>query len=419
MRFAAKIAARFDLYETADTVAHLADDTEDRYLLLIAASLSGNPAVDSSLRARIRQTVGADPAVLIRLDHHYPPTTSEEKLLYQQCWPGGPTDPAPFPLPPVVVLDQGFDARSLWRLASRLNQAGAVIKRLAPNSDLPPWFGPRTVLICEPKTGVRVKSKYPTFPQKQIISKPRLPEHGRLLSSLLLEVNAQLPDRNKLRLDKLQPEIHASLWNPDVFGAGVYKTAETAFLAGSKRSSLEYLRRQNLLVPLKSKAVRWAFRDLVAVRTWAYLKQEAAPKRVSAKVVQALAGFAGDSQAVKLGVTSGGQVLVDHGKGWIDIQSGQTTLENLSITDIDEVFRPFSYGAGKTLPLPNAGPNTTLRPEVLHGTPYLKGHRISAKSLAKLDIRNGREAILSTYPELNGVYFEDAVSIGHQLLRAS
>lgn len=198
MRFAAKIAARFDLYETADTVAHLADDTEDRYLLLIAASLSGNPAVDSSLRARIRQTVGADPAVLIRLDHHYPPTTSEEKLLYQQCWPGGPTDPAPFPLPPVVVLDQGFDARSLWRLASRLNKAGAVIKRLAPNSDLPPWFGPRTVLICEPKTGVRVKSKYPTFPHKQIITKPHLPEHDHQLNGLLMEVNAQLPDQNKL-----------------------------------------------------------------------------------------------------------------------------------------------------------------------------------------------------------------------------
>jgi len=150
-----------------------------------------------------------------------------------------------------------------------------------------------------------------------------------------------------------------------------------------------------------------------------YLKQVAAPKQVSIKVVPALAGFAGDPQAVKLGVTSGGQVLVDQGGGWVDVQSGQTTLENLAITDIDEVFRPFPYGAGTTLQLPDAGPNTTLHPEILHGTPYLKGHRISAKSLAGLDIRNGREAILSTYPELEDAQFDDAVSIGRQLLGAS
>ena len=194
---------------------------------------------------------------------------------------------------------------------------------------------------------------------------------------------------------------------------------ETAFLAGATRSSLDYLRRRKLLTPLKSKAIRWTFRDLVAVRTWAYLKGVAAPKQVSTRVVPELVRFAGDVQAVKLGVTSGGRVLVDQGRGWVDVYSGQTTFDQLSITDIDDVFRPFPYGKGTTVRLPNVGPNTTLHPEVLHGTPYLKDHRISAKSLASLDVRNGREAILSTYPELRDVALDDAVAIGRQLLWAT
>ena len=418
MRFAAKIAARFDLFEATDAVARIADAMGDRYLLLIAATLCGNPAVDSSLRARIADSVGTDPAVRIRLDHHHMPTTADEQLLYQQCWPGVRADDAPFALPPVVVLDRDFDARTVLRFATSLDQAGAVVKRLAPDSDIPLWFGPQTVLVCQYRTRVRVRSIYPTFPEERIICMSDLPEHKWQLNKLLRKVNARLPDPQKLRLEELRPEIATSFWKPDVFTAGVYETKETAFLAGATRSSLDYLRRRELLTPLKSKAFRWAFRDLVAVRTWTYLKGVAAPKKVSTSVVPELARFAGDAEAVKLGVTAGGRVLVDQGAGWVDVYSGQTTFDKLSITDIDDVFQPFTYGNGTTVRLPNVGPNTTLHPEVLHGTPHLKGHRISAKSLASLDVRNGHEAILSTYPELRDVPFDDAVAIGRQLLWA-
>ena len=416
MRFAAKIAARFDLFEAADSVARIADATGDRYLLLIAATLCGNPAVDSSLRARIADSVGTDPAIRIRLDHHHMPTTAEEQLLYQQCWPGARTDDVPSALPPVVVLDRGFDARSVLQLATSLDQAGAVVRRLVPDSDIPLWFGPHTVLVCQYPTRVRVRSTYPTFPEERIICMSDLPEHDRQLNKLLREVNACLPRPQRLRLDELRPEVATSFWKPDVFMAGVYETKETAFLAGATRSSLDYLRRMELLTPLKSRAIRWTFRDLVAVRTWTYLKGVAAPKKVSSRVVPELARFAGDAQAVKLGVTSAGRVLVDQGRGWVDVYSGQTTFDNLSITDVDDVFQPFPYGKGTTVRLPDVGHNTTLHPEVLHGTPHLKDHRISAKSLASLDARNGHEAILSTYPELTDVPFDGAVTIGRQLL---
>ena len=169
-----------------------------------------------------------------------------------------------------------------------------------------------------------------------------------------------------------------------------------------------------MLTPLVSKAIRWAFRDLVAVRTWSYLKS-ISHRRVSTGVVPALSKFVGNTEAVKLGVTSVGKVMVDRGDGWKDMVTGQMPLD-LSITDIDDVFRPFPFGAGKTVALLKASPNTRLHPSVLHGTPHLKGHRISAKSLAGLDKRNGHEAVLSAYPELQDVPFDDTVGIGYRLL---
>ena len=203
-----------------------------------------------------------------------------------------------------------------------------------------------------------------------------------------------------------------------MFIAGVYPTREAAFLAAAPTSSINYLHKRGLLVPRELAGGRcWNFRDVVAVRTWRYLKSQT-PRRVSSKVVKALAGFAGDSDAVQLGATSEGDVLVDHGDGWVNVVTGQTPLE-LEITDIDEVFRPFTYGRGPAaVDLMQASANTRLYPTVLNGTPHLHNHRISAKALASIGANHGRQAIEATYPELEAVAFDDTVAVGLQLLKA-
>ena len=415
LRFAAEIATRLDLFEVARSVADLASSTDDRDLSLAAATLCGNPAVGQSLRKRVADMLGNDLTGLIRIDPHTVPVTADEKCLYWQCWPGARTDDIPFPLAPVVVLDRGFDALRALRFAVRLDQAGTVVRRLAPEADIPLWFGSQTVLVCRPQTRTRVLSTYPGFSEAQIIAES-LPEDERRLGLLLRRVDAALPGPQKLRFKDFPVEVTTKLWEPDVFMAGVYQTKEVAFLSGTARSSLDYLRQQKLLTPLSSGAIRWAFRDLVAFRTWSYLRS-VSPRRVSSNVVPALSRFAGDEKAVKLGVTSEGAVFVDRGDGWANVETGQRPL-SLDITDVDDVFRPFPYGGGKTLPLLNASQNTRLHPAVLHGTPHLKGHRISAKCLAGLDRRNGRQLILSAYPELENVSFDDTVRVGHQLLSA-
>lgn len=416
LRFAATAATRLDFYEVTETLANLAEITGDRELLLGAATLCGNPAVASSLRARVAHLVGNDPAGRIRFDPDSVPATADEQRLYLQCWPGARGRKTRFALAPVVVLDEGLDARMTLRLALRLKEARAVVRRLAQPSQVPYWFGAHTVLLGRQKTRLRVMRDYPDFPEKHVLT-DGLPENERQIGALFRKINALFPSSKRLRLTGFAPEVSTNLWDPAVFAAGVYQTKEAAFLSGVPRSSVDYLRRRKLLTPLASSLViRWSFRDVVAVRTWRYLNS-IARKRVSSAVVPALSGFAGDPQAVKLGVMANGKVHVDRGEGWENVVTGQGQL-NMRITDIDEVFQPFAYGGGTVVSLLNASENTVLDPTILHGAPRLRGHRISAKALAQVYKRGGRDEILWAYPELEDSQFDDTVGIGLQVLGA-
>ena len=417
LRYAVEIALRLGIFEVAEAVTDLALATGDRILLLNAARLCGNPAVADAIRARVAAMVRHDRPGLIRLDPEAVPSTADEKRLYLQCWPGARDEDVPFALAPFVVLDGSFDFLRSLKLAVSLDQVGAVIRRLAPNTEIPFWFGSQTVLVCRAPTRSRVLSSYPYFAEDQILVVDSLPEDYRQLNILLRKVNSAFPGSRRLHFPQARMELATGLWEPEVFTAGVYKTSEAAFLSGTNASAIYYLQSRGLLAPMPSRATRWAFNHLVAVRTWSYLKSLALG-RVSSNVVPALARFAGDSDAVKLGVMSNGAVLVDRGHGWCDVETGQIQIQ-MDITDIDDVFQPFDYGGGKALQLPVASPNTRLHPAVLHGTLYLKGHRISAKALASLHDLGGDKAIISAYPELEDSAFDDTVKIGYQLLGAA
>jgi len=416
LRYAVEIALRLGLFEVAEAVTELALATGDRRLLLNAASLCGNPAVSGPIRARVAAMVRNDSPGLIRLDPSVVPSTTDEKRLYLQCWPGPRDDDGPCAMAPVVVLDGGFDFLRSLKLAVSMDAVGAVVRRLASDSEIPFWFGSQTALVCRAPTRSRVLSSYPYFPEAQILVVDSLPEDTQQLNILLRRVDSALPGSQRLHFARAQMELASSFWEPEVFTAGVYKTTEAAFLSGTTASSIYHLRRRGLLEPMPSRTTRWAFNHLVAVRTWSYLKLLAG--RVSSNVVPALARFAGDSKAVKLGVMSNGDVLVDRGDGWRDVETGQIQMR-MDITDIDDVFQPFDYGGGKALPLPVASPNTRLHPAVLHGTLHLKGHRISARALASLHALGGDRAIISAYPELQDNAFDDTVKIGYQLLGAA
>ena len=185
-------------------------------------------------------------------------------------------------------------------------------------------------------------------------------------------------------------------------------------LAGAKASVVGQPSQAQPVTAHGAGVLRWNFRDVVAVRTWVYLKASS-PRPVSAKVVGALARFEGDSDAVRLGVTTDGRVMADRGKGFEDVLTGQGVFD-LPVRDVDAAFRPFEFGDDRVPDLLRATANSALHPACLHGTPHLSGHRISAKDLASLDRAGGRATVLDAYPELDAVAFDDVVSVGHQLL---
>lgn len=420
LRFASELAVRFDFFETAGSVLELAIETHDPGLMLDAADLVANPAADASVRQQVMDSSVGNAeqrrAIQIRANPAVVPATSDEQRLYQLSWPGSRAGRTRSSLPPAVVIDADFRADRALRFVAKLIGAGATVRRLDAASALPPWFGSETGLVCRQRTRNRVRDRFREFPDSQIV----VPDDDDLSDDqwdqarLLQRLRTVLPGMLRLDTSGGAPDLMESLWAPEVFTAGVYSTREAAFLAGAKASSLNGLRRRELLRPRDSGVLRWNFRDVVAVRTWTYLRS-LSPKPVSAKVVHALAQFEGDRDAVRIGVTTGGSVMVDHGQGFEDVLTGQGTLD-LPVRDVDAAFRPFEFGGGSTPDLIHASANSSLHPACLHGTPHLSGHRISAKDLASLDQAGGRATILDAYPELETVAYGDVVDVGHQLL---
>lgn len=416
LRFAAEIAARLDLFEVAESVLRLAVLLDDRQLLLNAADLASNPAADPPVVQSLLEQARGDRPLRLRLDKTAVPDGTDEERLYEQCWPGARTSQSRFLLPPVTVFDTSLRADVLLRLAVAADRAGATVRRLEPEAEVPFWFGAETVLVCADATHQRVRGRYGHFPAAQIVvpEGSELPQDRLAQARLRRQVDAALGRRLLTLPVGDAQDIPVSLWSPDVFGAGVYSTREAGFLSGAKASSLSYLHRRGVLQPHIRGALRWKFSDVVAVRTWAYLKT-VTPGRVSSNVVSALAAFEGSGDAIRIGVTTDGRVMADLGKGFEDVLTGQMALD-LPVTDVDSAFRPFEVGGGSVPDLLHLSPNSTLLPTVLNGTPHLSGHRIAAKDLGSLDRAGGTGAITAAYPELSDAQFEDVVTLGHQLL---
>jgi uncharacterized protein (DUF433 family) len=418
LRYAAELATRLDLWEIADEVAGLAASLGDPELTLSAAALcgtAGSGARWSDLLLATLPATGLRPAVAIRLSPEARADTTAEEGLFLQRWPGFRSRRARGRLAPVVVLDSALPAAESLRLSVELLAAGASVRRL-PEGLVPDWFGPETVFICEPRARRRVLAANPQYPENLLIVSPSLGSDADV-ASVLRRVNSALGGGRTLRLDGLPTPLSTSVWDPDVYRLGVYETHEASYLTAASTSAIYSLARKGLLSPRVGAVITWAFPDVVAIRTWQFLKTMS-HKRISSDIIPRLARFAGDAEASRIGATSSGRVLAYREDAWEDVVSGERVLD-LPIEAVDEGFRPFSIG-GRTAPdLLNASPNTWLNPAILHGAPHLKGHRISAVALASLARRNGYAAIAAAYPELEGVDVSDTVRVGHALAVAN
>ena len=185
LRFAADLLTRLDLYESTEALFAIAVQTRDHQLMMAAASLAGNPSVDSSLRDRIRTYSDDDRMVMIRLSPDVVPSSEHEKMLYLQCWPGERTAEMPLRFAPVVILDVNLPPARSLKLATMLEGAGAVVRRLNTSAPLPHWFGYQTALVCQPENADTVRSKYPKFALNRIFTDALPSQSSKLLQRMI------------------------------------------------------------------------------------------------------------------------------------------------------------------------------------------------------------------------------------------
>lgn len=419
LRFAADLLARLDLYESTGELFAMAVETRDRQLMMAAASLAGNPAVDSSLRDRIKTYSGDDRMVMIRLSPDMVPSSDHEKMLYLQCWPGERTADMPLQFAPVVVLDVSLPPANSLKLATMLEGAGAVVRRLDTSAPLPNWFGYQTALVCKSENANTVRSKYPRFSLNRIFTEA-LPSRSDKLIQRLAKIFISIPRVKQNEYEAVLGKDLTHVWSAANYFQGVYGTSEIRYLTGAPPSLLERLIKNSYLKPkIYRRRRHYRFADIVAVRSFVHLRNLSS-KRASVEIVRKLAEYPGDDQATNIGVTTQGDVLFDKGEGWVDAYTGRSVL-GLDITSLDDVFEPFKLGGGqiseREVPgLLNVSVNTCLHPSVMSGLPHLRNHRIKATTLATTEERGGIENIYDSYPELRGTTLQDTVEVGKKLI---
>lgn len=199
LRFAADVLVRFDLFEAAGELVDVALGCGDHEMALAAAALCGNPAVDEPIRTRVANAVIDSRVGQLRIDGTAQPSTEEEWLLYWQCWPGARHKGGGYPLAPVIVLDSSLDAGAMLRLAARLDDEGASVRRLAREAQMPNWFGPQTVAVCHPLTRIQILNRYPDFSENRLII-DELVDIDQNQDVLVCRINDALPVDCRLRL---------------------------------------------------------------------------------------------------------------------------------------------------------------------------------------------------------------------------
>ena len=153
------------------------------------------------------------------------------------------------------------------------------VRRLQPHAPIPDWFGPQTVVICTPATARRIRSHARGFDPRRILEGFDTTGHSAM-AKLLRRVNDALPEGSRLRLGRVSDHLRTTVLDPEVYTLGVYRQREASYLTSASVRILTRLADKGLLEPQKprhSTSKRftryWRFSDLVAVRTWQFLKR--------------------------------------------------------------------------------------------------------------------------------------------------
>ncbi len=419
LRIAMDVAFQLDLFELASTGVKLAVGTSDSRLTMLAAALCGNPGADSDARRYLSGEHPDDPMVQIRLNPEHSISSAREERLHLQRWPGRRTLEERYRLTPTVVIDCALPPAFVLRLASSMASHGLMVRRLPRDASIPDWFGPETIFVSSTSPPRGISQRVQTSGTRSVVVGEEVPEVDQVAEEIAGALSQSLMQRTRL-----QQKTPHTLWEPSVYKLGRYRTREAAWHTGTNIRQWYRFNHKGWIKPQVSSSGRelwWTFREIVAVRTWAYLQTAALndrdierDPRVSQKVIRRLAEFGGSDNISKLGVAANGDVIAKNGDRWFNLDTDNYVMEP-AITS-DEIFRPFNHGDVRILDLLAPNHDTRVHPTITDGKPHVYGCRIPAVGVARIHARSGHAGVLEFYPSLADRSFSGAIEVGKELL---
>ena len=425
-REAVDVAARFDLYEIAETLSAQLIKAPDAHQLATLAYLVQNPAVPqdtlnqfTAARSLIPLTKSLARMVDIRLSPETDPVNDLERALAIQSWPGTrPMADLEQFAPTVYIAEQAATSFDVLRLSAALIESGARVRRIPENwnrhvrsswiSDAWPfveWSG---------APSARLRSELPNFHPTPVVVTGSL-SSSLGIARLLSRIDSRLPLGARLRRSDTISGVALKAFTPETLRLGAFDAAEMAYLGAATRSVIQRVAKQ-ALPPREADVHRWAFDQLVALRVFQAFKATGRSFKESPKVIQQrLAEVSAASEEHRVGLDSAGVFYIEE-NGVFQSTHGQAAIGD--VLTMDDAFRPITIGGGSFPDLLNPSRFTSVHPAVLCGTPAVSEHRVSARAIAEMYQTQGENVVRSAYPELSPFEVQDARTVGSGIIAA-
>ncbi len=428
------IITTFDLVEALPKIVTLASTEGDSDLTLRAALLASSPAVSSELRnrlillgARVELNDHQRQSFAVRLNPAADAFGDLQTQMRNQLWPGLWSAPPPNVAPIAVVDELAGRAMDRWSVLGDLVEAGAVVRRLPAglhSAPGPPWLNPRVPVIAwSARAFDRLRAAVPNYsPDAMYILDPSRPRPA--VEQLIREVNLRLAGWRQLR-SRTVLYVRRADENPlsrELYKLGAFDLKDMTFLSGCGQ---EQLRRLKDVLPARyprEKEPYWSLNQVIAGRSYRFLQLAAPHKRISKQVITSLVQFAGSDEPTRVGINSGGEILIEREGRFINWK----TREVMNPPDalLDRVFEPFVVD--RTVPdLVKPSAYTRVHPDLAGGTPTVLGKRVSARAIAAIaeQLIGSKddlvERVHDVYPDLLAPSIPDAANLGRALLSAT
>ncbi|MFE2600142.1 DUF433 domain-containing protein [Streptomyces sp. NPDC059396] len=191
----------------------------------------------------------------------------------------------------------------------------------------------------------------------------------------------------------------------------------TAALTGASTAQLHSWRRTHLLEPeLQANPVRYSFRDVVALRTFVYLRSQLPLQRIRKAMEQLRKWDLTEHPAAYVLVTEGDSVFLVQESRAVDLvrHPGQEVMFSLA-----DVFGPFENMQGRNVAdFRRPRPHLEVKENRLGGWPTIQGTRVPYDAVAKL-VAGGLEPgeVQRFYPTVEVASAADAADFHREVVR--